>query len=288
MKASKILVSLVLSAMAFTASAQTLPEITISSSKGHSKLSLRTCAHNAGAICSLVFNGKEFIDDFDHGRQLQSASSFDGLGEYFNPTEAGSYHDWWNPSPSSSKLLAQAKIGENTLLTYSQMAFWYKYKGQALSNHKLLKIVTVGVDGMYNIIEYNTQFQVPADETHKSATFEVLTGYMHKSFDQFFILDDHNILYPLSAEPVGEQRHPIMFATNNLQYAIGVFSPDSPQPEYKEAGYGRWKFPDTTKWNNVYRVANPRGNYSFKTYIVVGDYYTVKDGLMYLKKKFNK
>ncbi len=62
MKASKILVSLCLSVIAFTATAQTFPEITISSSKGHSKLSLRTCAHNAGAICSLVFNGKEFID----------------------------------------------------------------------------------------------------------------------------------------------------------------------------------------------------------------------------------
>jgi len=188
----KLYQTLIALALSFSANAQTFPEITISNSYDNNKLSLKTCAHNAGAICSLTFNGKQFINDFDHGRQLQSASSFDGLGEAFNPTEAGSYHDWWNPSPSSSKLLASAKVSENTLLTYSQMAFWYKYKGKALSDHKLIKIVTLGFEGHPEIIEYTTIFQLPTNEKHTSATFEVLTAYLHNSFTNFYVIDENS------------------------------------------------------------------------------------------------
>lgn len=37
---------------------------------------IRTCDYDAGAICSLTWNGQQFIDDYDHGRQLQSAVTF--------------------------------------------------------------------------------------------------------------------------------------------------------------------------------------------------------------------
>lgn len=53
------------------------------------EIALSTCDHDAGAICSLTWRRKQFIDDYDHGCQLQSAVSFDGRGESENPTEAG-------------------------------------------------------------------------------------------------------------------------------------------------------------------------------------------------------
>lgn len=285
MKVSKILVSLCLSLMAFSANAQ---DVTLNSSSGSNAIALKTCSHDAGAFCSLIYNGKQFLDDKDHGRQLQSASSFDGLGEAFNPTEAGSFHDGFNPSPSSSKIITLSKIGENNLISHVQMAYWNKVNGVALSNHRLLKLVTVGFEGHFNIIEYTTIFQLPSDEVHTSATFEVLTGYMHKSFDNFYYLDASNNMQWLSPTPVGEQKYPIMFATSDNLYAIGIFSPDTPQPNYPEAGYGRWKFPDVVKWNNVYRISNPSGMYTFKSYVVIGDYHMVKAGLIYLKNKFKK
>jgi hypothetical protein len=53
---------------------------------------ITTTSRLAGAIHSLQWNGKEFIDSADHGRQLQSACSFDNArhanAETFNPTEA--------------------------------------------------------------------------------------------------------------------------------------------------------------------------------------------------------
>src|SRR5205823_5835380 len=61
---------------------------------GASEIVLTTTARVAGAVHSLTWNGKEFLDSFDHGRQMQSAASFDGGGRFvpetFNPTEAGS------------------------------------------------------------------------------------------------------------------------------------------------------------------------------------------------------
>jgi hypothetical protein len=63
---------------------------------------LRTSARYAGAVASLTFRGVEYIDIKDHGRQMQSASSVDSLGECYNPTEAGNRAD---RGRSTSRLL---------------------------------------------------------------------------------------------------------------------------------------------------------------------------------------
>src|SRR5918992_2143889 len=65
----------------------------ISSSFGGSDIVITATGRVAGAIHSLRWRGKEFVNSYDHGRQIQSASSFDGLGECYNPTEAGSEAD---------------------------------------------------------------------------------------------------------------------------------------------------------------------------------------------------
>ena len=46
-----------------------------------------------GAVDSLVWKDKEFINNYDHGRQLQMAMSIEGYGECWNPTEAGGRSD---------------------------------------------------------------------------------------------------------------------------------------------------------------------------------------------------
>ena len=75
---------------------------------GGSEIVITTTSRLAGAIHSLTWNGREFIDSHDHGRQLQSASNLDLEGpfhvETFNPTEAGSRADGAGPT-STSRLL---------------------------------------------------------------------------------------------------------------------------------------------------------------------------------------
>ena len=64
-----------------------------------SPLTITTTSRLAGAVDSLRWRNHEFIDSADHGRQLQSACSFDAMSDEpfwavrFNPTEAGSRLD---------------------------------------------------------------------------------------------------------------------------------------------------------------------------------------------------
>ena len=67
------------------------------------------------------WNGREFINTYDHGRQLQSASTF-GSQECFNPTEAGSKDD--DRGNTSTSQLLSAKVTGHQFITHSRMAFW--------------------------------------------------------------------------------------------------------------------------------------------------------------------
>lgn len=255
----------------FSALGAAKADITISNVAGPWPIVIKTCSHDAGAICSLTWRNKEFIDDHDHGRQLQSAASFDYLGEAFNPTEAGSRVDGINPSPSSS-ILQGSWSTPNILATQTKMAFWDPINGVNTSEHILNKRVTIGIHGLAHVIEYATQFTVPAAESHFHGVFEVLTGYMPSEFSQFWTYQpDKKILTPLTDNP-GEQSLPIIFSTPDGKWAMGIYSPETPQAGWPRAGYGRWRFTQdhVVKWNNVYRIADPKGVYHFRSYVIVG------------------
>ena len=72
---------------------------------GGKPLVIGTTSRLAGAIDSVKWDGVEFIDSHDHGRQLQSAINADVDGVYhvecYNPTEAGSVVDALGPKSTS-------------------------------------------------------------------------------------------------------------------------------------------------------------------------------------------
>ena len=267
-----------------------------------SPLVISTSSQFAGAISSLTWRGKQFINTTDHGRELQSASSFDGLGECFNPTEAGSVTDGASAT-TTSRLLSISASG-NRLQTSIQMAFWtpagYPYPQGCggnpaitvaqnttnLSNHVHSKQITIGFNGIPNVIEYSVNFHVP--ESHQSATFEAVTGYMTAEFSSFFTYDPRiGELGQISVGP-GEQALPLIFSTPDRNYAMGIYSPD--QPQIPGIGYGRFNFASqgTMKWNCVYRTgATPAGDYSFnRNYIVVGTLTDVVQGMTSVSRMF--
>src|SRR5579884_2678689 len=164
---------------------------------GPSEIRILTTRRVAGAVHSLTWNGKEFLDSFDHGRQLQSAANFDCgrpyVDEVFNPTEAGSRADG-RGARSSSKLLRLRADG-NELETTTQMAFWLAPGEQSaghaarndrvLSDHLLRKHVRIGCKDLPHAIAYDVTFTVPPGERHTYAQFEALTGYMPPEFSRF-------------------------------------------------------------------------------------------------------
>lgn len=268
---------------------------------GEKPIVITTTSRLAGAIHSLTWDGEEFIDSVDHGRQLQSASNFDCgkkfIPEVFNPTEAGSRAD--HVGDRTTSRLLTLRDGKASLYTQSQMAFWLQpgekslgnlaYNESPISSHYLEKRVTIGVAGIAQVIEYDVVFEVPDDEHHTLAQFETLTGYMPPKFAKFYTCDLKNQgkLEPLSDGP-GEQTLPIIFSTASGKHAMGVYAIDQPVPGFEHSGYGRFRFAAerVVKWNCVYRIAKKEGispgKYAFRHYVCVGTLEEVQAAMLKL------
>jgi hypothetical protein len=274
---------------------------------GPSEIVVTTQARMAGAIASLTWNGKEFLDQADHGRLLQSASNFDCgqkfVPETFNPTEAGSRADG-SGERSSSKLYRFQAAGAQ-LQAITQMAFWLApgektpdghpaRNDRALSDHWLSRRVRIGYKGLPHAIEYEVTFTVPEGERHTYAQFEALTGYMPADFRVFWKFDAASgKLRPLDDGP-GEQSDPVVLATENGSHAMGIFSPDQPSKGFERAGYGRFRFEKekVNKWNCVFRIQSEKGiaaeRYSYRMFVVAGSLADVEQTLAALAGEFRR
>jgi hypothetical protein len=214
----------------------------------------------------------EFIDSTDHGRCLQSAVSFDWLGESFNPTEAGSVRDGLTSNPSSSQLMEEV-TGKDVLATEVKMALWQG----GLSGHILRKWVAAGFGGR-SILRHDITFEPPAGEVHSVAQFEILTGYMPSAFSHFRSYDPATgRLADLSDGP-GEQLLPVIFCTADDLNCAAAYSPQT----LVGGGYGRWRFSDCVKWNMVARINWPKGSYRFRVFSVYGTLGEVKEAVDWL------
>ena len=253
-----------------------------------SEIVIRTTSRLAGAIHSVTWNGREFINSHDHGRQLQSASNLDAgspmTGETFNPTEAGSRFDGAGQN-STSRLLHLIADG-NTLQTTNQMAFWLRpgeksgghpaKNTKTLSDHLLTKRVTIGYRNLPNVIQYDVTFSLPVNEVHHYATFEAVTGYMPPEFSRFETFDPANCNVAKLTDGPGEQSKPIVFSDPSGSHAMAIYSPDQPSTGRTNSGYGRWRFKAqrVVKWNCVFRVKKATGikpkDFTFRSFVIVG------------------
>ncbi len=256
---------------------------------------ITTTSRLAGAVHSLRWQGHEFIDSTDHGRQLQSASNFDAgqnpiRAETFNPTEAGSRRD--HTGPSSSSRLQSFRVFERGLESVTQMAFWLApgetssghpaRNRTVLSNQLLRKRIEIGgpVPGS---VRFDVVFTVPEGEGHRHGVFESLTGYLPAEFSRFWCFDAARAkLVPLDDGP-GEQTRPVVLATPDDKFAMGIWSPEP------GARYGRFRFTreKVVKWNCVFRrgdhvQALPAGDYAFRHLVLVGSLTEVENALRQL------
>lgn len=279
-------------------------DATISAPAGPSRIVITTTQRLAGAVHSLTWNGREFIDSTDHGRQLQSASNLDAgsliTAETFNPTEAGSRFDGAGRQ-SSSRLLHRLARGHQ-LQTTTQMAFWLRpgetsgphpaKNTSILSDHLLTKRITIGWNDLPHVIQYDVTFGVPVGERHSQAVFETVTGYMPPDFSRFWKLNlSSGELEPLTDGP-GEQPQPVVLATEDARHAMGIITFHHRRPHETGPGYGRWRFgPEkVVKWNCVFRVRPTAGllepgDYSYRCFVVVGDLETVRHNLLALQTR---
>jgi hypothetical protein len=257
-----------------------------------SEIEIGISARNAGAIDSLTWKDVQFIDDYDHGRELQSAANFDGHRECFNPTEAGSYKD--DTGATSSSRLLSLQVTESQIVTRTRMAFWLTpgetspscrgikaVNTTVLSDFELTKKVTLGAHGIPNVIEHDVTYHVPRQ--HRRAVFEALTAWMPSRFVKFWSYDPaKDALTPLDAKR-GSQPLPLIVSTADDSFAYGIYSADLPQRNGERGGYGRslytglLDFHPTTNANCVFRFREvTAGDYRFVCYSIVGSLADVK------------
>lgn len=306
---AQLLVFLISVSYATTAVAQ--PDVsgnaTIRAQAGVSEIVVRTTSRLAGAIDSLTWNGKEFINSEDHGRQLQSAWNADDgqqpiADETYNPTEAGSRDDGSGTTSSSRLLFLHAENGK--METLSRPAYWLRpgqksgdnlaRNRQILSDHLLRKRVTIGYRQHQQVLDYLVTISLPSHETHHHCVMEALTAYMPAEFDHFWALNLRTeSLEPLS-HTAGEQEHPVVLATAAGDYAMGAWSPGG-NCTFSQSGpsYGRFAFETPSgavmKWNCVYRVDSKHGlsgDFNYRIFVAVGRLDEVKAILLDIQKNY--
>ena len=232
---------------------------------GREPLQLQAAPGFAGAVSSIRFRGREYIDAADHGRELQGAVQF-GLGECLNPTLAGASRD--PPGLSSSELLSIQADGAHYRAS-TRMAYWARpgarctlgpgSQGVAANTTRVSDLVysqdmASGYEGHANAIL--THIDVRSRQPRPPASVEVLTGYMPPDFDTFLAYDeqDRRFREAVALEFRSQERDtPLILATRDGRSAMGVIGLSASLAPH----YVGFHSATVGKWSVVYRESTP-------------------------------
>ena len=265
----------------------------------------------AGAVDSLVWNDKEFINNWDHGRQLQTAMTVQDYGECWNPTEAGGRSDGIGTETKS--ILTEIYSAANILSTTSLPAYWVRgddtqagdsgafcpagtpsFNSEDTHPYNFTKLVTLGCFSMDNCI----QFEITAELGNSPdmppftgfAQLEAPTAYLNSDFAKVSYLDPttgylENVDYVAN----GESDELVIIHTEDEQYALGAVTkarpPTSsgvPGSHYAYFAFGGGNFDQATyKWSVVIREdLKPGDVFEVSSYLCVGSLETVVECLV--------
>jgi len=247
-----------------------------------------TCDERSGsAIRTVTVRGYQMVQSPDHGAQIQTACSMNGLGEQLNPTEAGSVPDGDKPT-SSSKILGVTVSGQ-TIQASSQLCYWYPYQGQTLSPITLDKKIELGWNGMWNVIKDSRTLHNP--NNYDSCQFECLTGYLNMTMNQLYSFDRASgqlTLTPYQNSTVFDPTKIVSFYAPATYPILSL--PDASQAMGVVVGPG---MPGTGCWMGAGNYSNkwssgqgftpwPPGAYSWNIYMVVGTLEEVRQTMVTL------
>jgi alpha-tubulin suppressor-like RCC1 family protein len=284
---------------------------------GHT-LSVGTSTKYAGAVSSIRWANKEFINNFDHGRQLSPNYQFFNRFICYNPYETGSLQDGDKPT-STSRLLSFTASGQR-IESRTQMAWYYSQFVQnprpdehcgdpnrwlpvtpytnPLSDYQVHKIVTVGFAEIPNVIEYLTRVFIP-EPVLKGVNYP--TAVLNGEFSSIWSYDVVSKDYRNVRARAGEDDRIKVVSTPDGNYAMGWYAPELLQP-YGDLGSVNWwfvvppepafPFPDFACVHvgtvNRYDSFNGPGWYPWwdRVYLVIGNLAEVKDTLAKVHLQF--
>ena len=233
----------------------------------------------AMAIDSIVWNNIEFINAWDHGRELQSAvTTVDG--ECYNPTEAGSGNGDSIGSTSSS-IVVSVSCDSAALETSVLPAYWMlpgtsesscgaALNKEKVSNWTMSKHVSIGYETIENVIYFANNVFVPINLTSSGlpgTQIEAPTAYLNANFDTFYSIDfenggnmegnlteiviDNNVGGAVSVNSANSSY--VIIGTNDTLAAIGVIPKIYPQRGFALFNFLGLEYDSdkTTKWSIV-------------------------------------
>ncbi|NRD53138.1 hypothetical protein D7Y15_10725 [Corallococcus sp. AB030] len=219
---------------------------------GNATVQMGTSASHGGAVTSLVYDGKEYINNKDHGRQMQVAFSLDGYNEALMPTEAGSHRNGTEPISTTQVVGYGAQLGHMTSTVHP--AYWLEpgeeagpYNGVShaknttlVSEDLITKDITVGVGGHDNVIQYDSHIHLAAP--HDTAYVEAPTTYVNREFEKHYRFDpatgesrEYPRVHSEDPTPGGFKDEagnvPLIVATEDGKHAMAIWSPDEALPD---------------------------------------------------------
>merc|ERR550534_2362825 len=271
---------------------------------------LSTSSRVAGAIDSLVWRDKEFLNSWDHGRQLQCAVTVQSWGECWNPTEAGGRDDGKGKTTKSEVISINAQNG--SLTTANLPAYWLRAGHKTsipsgdhcqagdqsfneVDTHQgtMEKVVTLGCFGLENCISFEIVASLGQEGQQppsgwRFAQLEGPTAYLGHDFSGVSYLN------LTSGSLVGERSesekcdHPPVIHTPDEEFALGVIS----APREAATGFPRLCYAyfscamtqwdsKTYKWSVVVRQEPEAGDVlEVTSYLCVGTLQMVADCLL--------
>src|SRR5688572_5078240 len=273
---------------------------------------------HAGAITSLKLGPVEFIDNADHGRQIQSSIQLNGRGEYYNPNEAGTLDDVDSPW-STSELLGLAIPSGNRLQTTTDMAYWFVKDSQYLADWQknltvppsnappngqmtqfgLQKDVTIGPPGFpANVIDYLSTFLPSATNPPEAVSSTIASApgvYLKPQFSEVYSYDlaTRALLRHQTTGGADDMIKVMKWPNSPVgPVALAAYAPENLQPYGGgEHSFGWWLIgPDPAYPNTFLNTSHfaPGGlPVSYRTYLVVGNPGEVTSSLNSLDLKFS-
>ena len=264
--------------------AQVNGKATISAPALGDTLSVGTSTQFAGAVSSIKWRGKEFINNWDHGRQLQPNSQFFNRHQCYNPYEAGSAHD--GQSLTSSSRLISLSATANTLQSTTQMAWylrranrqsfepldfcgepanWLPYPSTIpftvpLSDYRVTKTVTIGFAGIPNVIEYISDLFIPEPVRKGLNHVTAVLPYEFSTVRSYDVVSKDYRRIRLAS---GEDDRVKVVSTADGNHAMGFYSPELLQP-YDSPGTANfwWVVPEDPYYRDPNNPTRPDPDYA--------------------------
>ncbi|MCP3962086.1 MAG: hypothetical protein GY719_29945 [bacterium] len=261
------------------------------------------------AISGLTWNGKQLVNNFDYGRQIQTAFNFTNVGEEDNPTEAGSRYGCPGvvaAMRAQGSPVEQIAVQGSVLTTRSRPLQWNPENHGGDADHPVMwngaieKRIELDYQGHPRHIKWTTTLDVPVDRAQFD--WEAVTAYLTADLDRLYAFDaTADTLVDRSADVpnngcleggldpnLAPTSGGVILATANGQYALGAYRRKTTRNHFalckfhNGAGNGVYDA-DTTKWSVLERDGIPgitAGRHSATVFLAVGTLSDVRASML--------